>query len=355
MKQADISTASVRTAQTLLRRRPRRSFNVRLVIGSFLAVYSFVTIIPFYFLFVRSFVSTKDSTELHLWIPPAGEISMDSKFGNIATFYKIDITQFKADMGIQGYINASLTLREIAATQNVPEQRIKSYLQNYITFNGIYTIYNGGRLFIHLLGTVFVVVVSITVGGFLGLATGSVLAGFRKRWHVWVYYLYLFQIAISPIVIILPVYLIITIYLKLYDSYAALILLYVKGGALSTMVFTSFVATIPRDIRESVEIDGGNHLHYFRYILIPLARTPFAVFAAISLPLFWNDLLYGFLFLSPNKFTIIPLINAFNGTFATNLQATYSGLLLATLPLLAVYLIFQRLFVKSALAGAIKG
>jgi raffinose/stachyose/melibiose transport system permease protein len=79
------------------------------------------------------------------------------------------------------------------------------------------------------------------------------------------------------------------------------------------------------------------------------------VFATISLPLFWNDLLYGFLFLSPAKFTIIPIINAFNGTFATNLQATYSGLLLATVPLLAVYLIFQRLFVHSALAGAIKG
>jgi ABC-type glycerol-3-phosphate transport system permease component len=88
---------------------------------------------------------------------------------------------------------------------------------------------------------------------------------------------------------------------------------------------------------------------------MPLSKTPFAVFTAISLPVFWNDLLYGFLFLGPDKFTIIPLINSFSGTFATNLQATYAGLFLATLPLLLVYLFFNRLFVRSALAGAIKG
>ena len=131
--------------------------------------------------------------------------------------------------------------------------------------------------------------------------------------------------------------------------------MFIKGGALSTMVFTAHVASIPRDLKESVEVDGGNHFHYYWHILLPLSKTPFAVFTAISLPLFWNDLLYGFLFLGPEKFTIIPLINSFSGTFATNLQAVYSGLLLATLPLLLVYFLFRKLFVRSALAGAIKG
>jgi ABC-type glycerol-3-phosphate transport system permease component len=333
----------------------RRRRGLRWAIGSFLVLYSVVTLIPFYFLFIRAFVPTKSVTELHLWIPEPDEITMDAKFGNLATFYRFDVDDFKQATGITEYINPSYTLREISQEFNVPEETIRSYLQNYITYNGFYTIFGGGKFLSHLLGTVFVVVTSIVVGGFLGLMTGSVLAGFRKRWHMWLYYLYLFQIAISPIMIILPTYLIITSYLRLYDNYLALILLYIKGGALSTMVFTSYVATVPKDLRESVEIDGGNHWHYFRYILVPLAKTPFAVFAAISLPVFWNDLLYGFLFLSPDKFTIIPLINAYNGTFATNLQATYAGLLMATVPLLIVYLVFQRLFVRSALAGAIKG
>jgi ABC-type glycerol-3-phosphate transport system permease component len=358
MDQLNISSgeAAVQAqAQTHIQPRRRKRFWLRVGIGAFLTIYSIVTLIPFYFLFIRAFVPTKSVTELHLWIPAPDEVSMDGKFGNMATFYRFDVDQFKEATGITGYINPSFTLREISQEFNVPEESIKNYLQNYITYNGFYTIFGGGQFLSHLLGTVFVVVTSIALGGLLGLMTGSVLAGFRRRWHLWVYYLYLVQIAISPIMIILPTYLIITSYLRLYDNYLALILLYIKGGALSTMVFTSYVATIPRDLRESVEVDGGNHWHYFRYILLPLSKTPFAVFAAISLPVFWNDLLYGFLFLSPAKFTIIPLINAFNGTFATNLQATYAGLLMATVPLLIVYLIFQRLFVRSALAGAIKG
>jgi ABC-type glycerol-3-phosphate transport system permease component len=358
MEQMNITSAEAAVqaqmgASAQPRRRRRRA--LRLAIGSFLTLYSLITLVPFYFLFIRAFVPTKDVTELHLWIPEPDQITMDGKFGNLATFYRFDVDAFKEAMGISGYVNPSFTLREIAQEFNVPEERIAGYLQNYITYNGFYTIFGGGRFLSHLLGTVFVVVVSIALGGLLGLMTGSVLAGFRRRWHLWVYYLYLFQIAISPIMIILPTYLIITRYLGLYDNYMALVLLYIKGGALSTMVFTSYVATIPKDLRESVEVDGGNHWHYFRYILLPLAKTPFAVFAAISLPVFWNDLLYGFLFLSPDNFTIIPLINAFNGTFATNLQATYAGLLMATVPLLIVYLVFQRLFVRSALAGAIKG
>ena len=51
----------------------------------------------------------------------------------------------------------------------------------------------------------------------------------------------------------------------------------------------------------------------------------------------------------------MPLINSYSGTFATNLQAVCSGLLLTTLRLLLVCVVFRRLFVRSALAGAIKG
>ncbi len=163
---------------------------VRVLILVFLLIYAFVTLIPFYFLFIRSFVPTKDSTRLHLWIPKPDEISMDSQFGNLATFYKIDVAQFKQEMGIKGYVNSSLTLKEIAADFNLSEEKVKSYFQNYITYNGIYSIFSGGKFVNHILGTVLVAVSSIVIGGFLGLATGSVLAGFRRRWHMWVYYLY---------------------------------------------------------------------------------------------------------------------------------------------------------------------
>jgi len=49
------------------------------------------------------------------------------------------------------------------------------------------------------------------------------------------------------------------------------------------------------------------------------------------------------------------LISSFAGQFATNFQAMYAGLLCGLLPIIAVYLLFQKLFVLSALAGEVKG
>ena len=336
------------------RARKHRERLLRWVIGSFLAVYSLVTIVPFYFLFIRAFVPTRQSTELHVWIPQVEKITMGAQLGTISTYYSVDMADFKEKLGIDAYVNPRFTLAEISEAYAVPQEDIEEYFSNYVRYNGMYALFKG-QFVKHLVITVGVVGVSLVLGGLLGLATGSVLGGFRRRWHMWVYYLYLLQIAISPMMIILPVYLIITRYLGLYDSYLSLILLFIKGGALSTMVFTAFVATIPSELRESVEIDGGNHFHYYFYLLLPLARTPFAVYTAVSLPLFWNDLLYGFLFLSPERTTLMPFINAFSGTFATNLQAVYSGLLMATLPLLLIYVVFRKMFMRSALAGAIKG
>ena len=54
-------------------------------------IYAVITLFPFYVLFVRTFVSTKDSVQLHLWIPHNEELSMDAEIGNLAVNYNIDI------------------------------------------------------------------------------------------------------------------------------------------------------------------------------------------------------------------------------------------------------------------------
>jgi ABC-type glycerol-3-phosphate transport system permease component len=143
--------------------------------------------------------------------------------------------------------------------------------------------------------------------------------------------------------------------LGMQDSYLPIILLHAKGGALSTMVFTSYIATIPRELRESVYMDGGKHYHYFFHVILPLMGTPFAVFASIAMPWFWNDLLHGLLFLRPENYTLPAFVAAIGGSQGRNFEAVYSGVLLSLVPILVVYLVFQKMFIRSAMAGAVKG
>ena len=328
----------------------------RMSIMAFLLIYSFITIFPFYILFVRTFVSTTDSVNLHLWLPREQKFDMNSKFGNMAVFLDLDTDKFKKDFNIKGYINPNLTMNELAAKYKIQNEKLQNYMQPFVSFNGWITVLKGNTFWKSLLATTFITVSIILLGGFMGICTGFVLAGFRKKWHFAAYNLYLLQIVIPPVMIMIPQFLIVTKYMNMNDSYLALILFHIKGGALSTMLFTSYIASLPKELRESVEIDGGGPLEYFWNILLPLCKVPFATFLAIQLPWFWNDLLYPLLFLKPDKYTLVALINSFvGGQFSTNFQAMYAGLFLSILPMLIIYLVFQKLFIKAALAGAVKG
>lgn len=319
-----------------------------------LSLYCVITILPFYFLIVRSFTPTAQSTEFRLWIPERPEVNMNARIGNLASINSIDVTAFKRDLGITGYLDTRLTLAQIAERKNIDAEAIRAYLTPAIRYNGLYTVLNGGY-WRSLFGTIVVTATSVIVGAFLGIMTGTGLAGFRRPWQLTVYNSYLLNTIVPPMMVIIPQYLILARTLGLQDSYLAIILLHIKGGALSTMVFTSYIATIPKELRESVYMDGGKHYHYFLHVVLPLMGTPFAVFASIAMPWFWNDLLHGLLFLRPENYTLPAFVASIGGSQGRNFEAVFSGLLLSLVPILAIYLIFQKMFVRSAMAGAVKG
>lgn len=325
----------------------------RTVITSILIIYIIITLIPFYFLFVRSFVATKDSTTLHLWIPAEEEINLNYKYGNLSTYYSLDLAKFKEDMGLTGYINPNISMTQLAEKYEIPEQRIKDYLRPLVRYNGFYTIMQNG--FVRsVMNTILIAGGTLLLGGMLTIMTGSVLAKFRKKWHQRVYNLYILSMIIPTTVTMLPCFMIVRT-LGLYDNFLSLILMGAQGGAIPVMIFTSFIATIPDELYESVEMDGGNRWTYFWRILIPNMGTPFASYIAITLPNVWNNMLNGVLYLTPEKQPVTALINSLSGTYATNYQAMYSGLFMSVIPILLVYLCFQNLFVKSAMLGAVKG
>ena len=71
----------------------RRRNGLRAFAAVVMVIYTIFTLFPFYTLFVRSFVPTKESGELHLWIPEAKEVSMDAQVGNLGVFYDLDLKE----------------------------------------------------------------------------------------------------------------------------------------------------------------------------------------------------------------------------------------------------------------------
>ena len=140
-----------------------------------------------------------------------------------------------------------------------------------------------------------------------------------------------------------------------WGQLAALVLIFIKGGALSTMVFTSSINEVPHELEESAQLDGASRMQYFWRILVPLLKVPIATVAVIMLPVFWNAFFEPYVYLDADNATVLPLIASYGGTFTTDFQIIYTGVFISILPLLLIYLALRRLFIRSIMAGAVKG
>ena len=80
-----------------------------------------------------------------------------------------------------------------------------------------------------------------------------------------------------------------------------------------------------------------------------------ASLTVIMLPLVWNQFLQPYVYLDPANTTLLPLIQSFTGQYTTNFQVTYTGVFVSIIPLLVVYILFRRWFIRGVMAGAVKG
>jgi ABC-type glycerol-3-phosphate transport system permease component len=349
--------------------RMKKKTMLRIIASVVMIVYAVVTLFPFYALLVRSFVSTKDSTDLHLWIPEADEVSLDAQVGNLAVFYNLDLTDFKKAMGIPAtdFLMARTTLREVAETYSISEDKITDFFEGFYTYNGWITLLTGTPFWGALFRTLLITVISLAFIILLSIFTGYGLSGLRRRDQMAVYNIYILQMVIPGFLILLPQFLIIQWAWKLIPGYASagltrtvlqilgLILINIKGTALSTMIFTSAISAIPRDMEDSAQIDGANAMQYIRYVLFPLLKVPIVSLLVIMLPAFYNQFLEPYVYLDPANTTVLPMTQTVAGQFSTNFQVIYAAIVASVVPLVAVYIIFRRFFIQGVMSGAIKG
>ena len=342
---------------------------LRAIIMPLLVLYALITLFPFYVLFVRTFVGTKDAADLHLWIPPAEEVSLEAEIGNLSIFYNLDLKEFKKEFGIPltEYIPARMKLTKIAEKYDIPPERIEQYFARFARFNGWLILLKEGKIWAAMARTTLITVVSLVFVNILSMGLGYGLAGLRRRDQMLIYNLFLLQMVIPPMLIILPQFMIVQWFIGLFPNseepgstrYPAqllvLILINIKGGALSTMLFTSAISAVPRELEESAMIDGASRLQYFIRILLPLMKVPIASLTVIMLPGIWNQFLQPYVYLDPENSTLLPLIQNYSGQYTTNFQVVYTAIFVSVLPLVVLYIVFRRWFIEGVMAGAVKG
>jgi ABC-type glycerol-3-phosphate transport system permease component len=160
---------------------------------------------------------------------------------------------------------------------------------------------------------------------------------------------------VPPVVLLVPLF-VFGANLDWISTFRLVILIYV-GLMLPFSVFmlTSFFRTIPRSLIEAATIDGASSWRVFQRIVLPLSAAPLVTLAVVNLLWVWNELLIALVFLQDDsKKTLMVGITSFQSRFNLDVPAIMSGLTLATLPIVTLYIFGQRFFVRGLVSGAVK-
>ncbi|TVR04628.1 MAG: carbohydrate ABC transporter permease [Spirochaetaceae bacterium] len=118
----------------------------------------------------------------------------------------------------------------------------------------------------------------------------------------------------------------------------------------------NFMRTLPFSLVEATRIDGARDLTIYRHVILPLSLPSMAALAVLQFTWIWNDLLWSIVLLNQNQvMTVTQGLANMQGQFITAYNVIAAGSIIAALPPLIVFLLFQRFFISGLTVGAEKG
>jgi multiple sugar transport system permease protein/raffinose/stachyose/melibiose transport system permease protein/N-acetylglucosamine transport system permease protein len=161
---------------------------------------------------------------------------------------------------------------------------------------------------------------------------------------------------ISAAMIIFPLALL-QFRLNLRGTYEGLSLVYAAGGLPFTIfVLYSFFAKVPVELYDAARIDGCGEFKCFFFIAVPMVKTGFATIGLFQFMWVWNEFTIALTLTSNAEMRTLPvgLYTVVQGVLATNYVMAFAGTMIVSIPIIIIYLVFQKYLIRGLAEGAIK-
>ncbi|OPJ65250.1 carbohydrate ABC transporter permease [Clostridium oryzae] len=232
--------------------------------------------------------------------------------------------------------------------QIIPKQ---FYLGNYIN------VWKGESFSRYFLNSVFVTVANTVLTIFISSLSGYGFARLNFPGKKIIFNIYIFSLMMPAILALVSQFTILQ-GLHLVDTYIGLLLLYVSGGiAGNTFFLKGFFETIPRELEESVIMDGGNKWTIYRNIILPLSKPAIATMAIGSFSGTWMEVFTALTVIKTQSKRTLPIaIKLLQNGKATQWGIIFAAAILVLIPVIVIFIIFNKQFIKSGGSeGAVKG
>lgn len=180
------------------------------------------------------------------------------------------------------------------------------------------------------------------------------LSRLEFRGRALIYLLIIMGLMIPSQVLIVPLFQELRV-MQLLNTYWAVILPQIPS-VIAVFIFKQFFDGIPKELEEAARVDGAGLWRIYWAVVMPLSRPVTAAVAILTFVWTWNNLLLPLFVLSnPNLMTIPVGLATVQGTFGLRYADIQAGAILAALPLVVLYMFFQRQIVEGVTGSGIKG
>ena len=204
--------------------------------------------------------------------------------------------------------------------------------------------------------SLFIVLLTVTGVLLLGSTTAYIFSRHRFPGHKLLFLLILSVLMIPGVLTLVPAYLIVKS-LGLLDSYWVMVLPYVSGGQIMAIfLFKGFFDGLPEDLFESARLDGAGHAAIYLNIVLPLSKPIMSVVAILTSMGAWNNFLWPFITVGDDAYLPITagLYKMSQSALAANVSTMLAGYVVASIPLLLLFVFATKPFVQGVTSGAFK-
>ncbi|WP_036372191.1 carbohydrate ABC transporter permease [Micromonospora sp. ATCC 39149] len=257
---------------------------------------------------------------------------------------------------------ALATIYPMVFTVNVAMKTRREYildrfsLADAVRWENIATAWSSVGLGRYLVNSVVVVVASVVLLLLVGSMAGFALGQLRFRGSS-ALFLGCLAALFAPFQVIMVPLARIMADAGLVDTYPGLVLAYVAQFLPFTIfLMTSYYRTIPTEIIDAARIDGNSVYGVYRRIMLPLGAPALLSVGILNALFCWNDVLISLLLMpSAEHRTLMVGVTSLRGQYSADIPTFASGVLIAAIPVLVIYLFLQRQIADGVAAGSTKG
>jgi raffinose/stachyose/melibiose transport system permease protein len=216
--------------------------------------------------------------------------------------------------------------------------------------NYLYVLQNDFGLY--FVNSIFVAAISVVLIVIVSLFAAYAISRIRNRFTQLLFSLFVLGLAIPLQATIIPIYAIIGD-LGLYDTLFALILPSVAFGIpLSVLVLVTYIRDIPKELHESMILDGATHFTILRSLVLPLSRPALITVVIYETIQVWNGFLFPLVLTQSSNVRVLTLaLWSFQGQFTTDVPAILAAVFLSATPIMLLYIFGRRQLLSGLMAG----